>query len=192
MKIPCDNAGLGFVGVAVALCWPALAAAGRSSAVAQTLAQAILSEGPEQQRLLSELAESGSKIAHDVLTAWSRDGVYLYDAPGRPQSAGAAGRRAGRQRQARAIRIEDGQFLKDAQGAELRFGASDLNPADMDMRLRGAIQQALDTLALADPEPEARQSAALKLGNSQKPRYIPVLQARLAKETDASVRKALA
>jgi urea transport system permease protein len=59
------------------------------------------------------------------------------------------------------------------------------------MRLRSVIQQALDSLALADPDPQARQSAVLKLGNSQKPRYIPILQARRAKESDAGVRKAM-
>ncbi len=92
---------------------------------------------------------------------------------------------------ARAISILDGQFLKDGKGVELRFGSSDLNTADVDMRLRRSIQQALDSLALADPNPEARQSAVSKLGNSQKPQYIPVLQARRAKESDAGVRKAM-
>ena len=150
-----------------------------------------MSEGQEQQRLLNELAETGSKLAVEVLTAWSRDGVYLYTAPGGPnvpvlleEAEDANGKRRG-------LRIDDGRYLKDGQGAELRFGASDLNPVDTDMRLRGAIQQALDTLALSAPEAEARHSAALKLGNSRKQRYAPVLQERLAKETDASVRRAL-
>ncbi len=60
---------------------------------------------------------------------------------------------------ARAIRIGDGQFVKDASGKELRFGDSDLNTADTDMRLRSAIQQVLDTLSLSDPDPDARYSA---------------------------------
>ncbi|MGH7973414.1 MAG: ABC transporter permease subunit, partial [Limisphaerales bacterium] len=59
------------------------------------------------------------------------------------------------------------------------------------MRLRSAIQQTLDSLELAAPDPASRSSAAMKLGNSQKPRYIPVLEARLGKERDGSVRKAL-
>ena len=37
---------------------------------------------------------------------------------------------------ARAIRIIDGQFVKDASGKELRFASADLNNAETDMRLR--------------------------------------------------------
>jgi len=157
--------------------------------VRQKLAQAISSEGQEQQRLLSEIAESGAKAASDILNAWSHDGVSLYIAPDGSkvpvlveETEDSSGKR-------RALRIDDGKFLKDPQGAELRFGASELSTADTDMRLRSAIQQTLDTLALSAPEPDARRSAALKLGNSQKQRYVPVLQARLAKEADTSVRK---
>ena len=92
---------------------------------------------------------------------------------------------------ARAIKISDGLFLKDAAGKELRFGDSELNTADTDMRLRSTLRQTVDTLALASPDPEARGSAVTKLGYSQKPMYIPILQARLAKETDAAVKKAI-
>jgi urea transport system permease protein len=166
-------------------------AAKEGDPVRQKLAQAILSEGEGQQKLLSELADSGSKVVADVLSAWSHDSVYLYavsDGAKAPvlleDSEDASGKR-------RAIRIADGTYLKDGQGAELRFGSSDLNSAETDMRLRGAIQQTLDTLALSAPEVDARQSAALKLGNSQKLRYVPVLQGRLAKEPQANVRKAL-
>ena len=92
---------------------------------------------------------------------------------------------------ARASRIDDGQFLKDDQGRELRFVAGDLNSADTDMRLRSAIQQTLDSLALSDPEPDTRRSAVVKLGNSQKEKYIPILEGKMGRETDASVKKAI-
>ncbi len=59
------------------------------------------------------------------------------------------------------------------------------------MRLRGTIQQTLDTLALSYPNPEARESAALKLGSSQKFKYVPVLKDRLTKEKSSMVRKAI-
>src|SRR5581483_7876676 len=70
-------------------------------------------------------------------------------------------------------------------------GATELTSADTDMRLRSLIQQTLDTLALSAVEPESRRAAALKLGNSKKPRYVPVLQGRLDKESNLEVRKAL-
>ena len=49
--------------------------------IRRQLNQAILTEGPEQQKLLGDLADSGSTIVRNVLSAWTRDGVYLYVAP---------------------------------------------------------------------------------------------------------------
>jgi urea transport system permease protein len=163
-----------------------------ASGVRQKLAQAILSEGQEQQRLLGELADSASKIVADVLNAWSRDGIYLYNAPDSSKVPVLLEENEDASGKARAVRVDNGQYLKDAQGVELRLSRSELNTADTDMRLRSAIQQTLDTLALADPDASARRSAVLKLGNSRKQRYLPALQRRLAQETDATVRKAIA
>jgi urea transport system permease protein len=159
-------------------------------AVRQRLAQTLVSEGAEQQKNLTDLADTGSKVVRDVLIAWTRDGVFLYEAPDAKipivleDQLDADGK-------ARAVRIADGQFLKDSDGHELHFGPTDLTPVDTDMRLRSAIQQTLDALALSDPDPEARRSAILKLGNSGKEKNIVLLQARLAKETDTEVKKSL-
>ena len=57
---------------------------------------------------------------------------------------------------ARAIRIGDGQFLKDDKGQEVKFASADLTAVETDMKLRSAIQQTLDSLALSDPNPDAR------------------------------------
>ena len=153
--------------------------------------QAILSTGPEQQKLLDDLADTGSKLAGDVLNAWTMEEVYLYVAPDGstiPVMLESQQDAAGR---ARAIRIDDGQFLKDASGKELRFGPSDLNTADADMRLRRAIQHALDTLALSDPDPDARPSAVIKLGNSQKGILRPVPRKPPGKGKNADVKKGI-
>ena len=92
---------------------------------------------------------------------------------------------------ARAIRIDNGQFLKDPLGVELRFGRSELPAVDTDMSLRSAIQQTLDMMSLADPDPGVRRSAVLKLGNSRKQRYIAILQGRISQEPDRKVKKAI-
>ncbi len=165
--------------------------AAEARAVRESLVRAILSQGEAQQKLLGELADSGSKTVGDVLTAWSKDSVSLYTAPDGSkvpvileETEDANGKR-------RATRVDDGAFLKDAKGADLRFGANDLDTAETDMRLRSALQRVLDTLALASPEADVRRSAALKLGNSQKQQYVEVLQGRLAKERDREVRKGM-
>jgi len=149
-----------------------------------------MAEGPEQQRQVGELGDTGSKLVHDVLLAWTRDNVFLYDAAGTKipvlleDQTDADGK-------ARAINIADGKFLLDDKHAELRFAPNDLTSVDTDAALRGVIQITLDTLALADANPDARENAVLKLGNSKKLKNIPVLQARLGKETDPAVIRAI-
>ncbi len=167
------------------------APSGDTPAIRQQLVQTILSSGADQQKLLGGLSETGSKLVGEVLLSWSRGGVYLYPASDGSQvpvlledSQDATGK-------ARAIRISDGQFLKDNAGKELRFGDSELTTADTDMRLRSTIRQTLDTLDLSSPDMDTRWSAVTKLGNSQKPMYVPILQARLAKESDATVKRAI-
>jgi urea transport system permease protein len=161
------------------------------SAIRKELVQTILSQGAEQQKLLGALADSGAKVAREVLVAWSRDGLYLYDAPDGSKTPVLLEEQQDAEGKVRASRVLDGQILKDAKGADLRFAANDLNPADVDMRLRSAIQQTLDALDLVDPEPAARLSAVTKLGYSQKLQYIPLLQGRLGRETDGEIIKAL-
>jgi urea transport system permease protein len=161
------------------------------SLVRQKLAQAILSSGADQQQLLNDLGETGSKLASEVLLAWTRDGVYLYAAPDGTKIPVLLEEQQDAAGKGRGIRVVDGKFITDAAGKELRFSDSDLNSADTDMKLRSAIQQTLDTLALTSPDPDARWSAVTKISNSQKESYIPLLQGRLAKETDERVQKAL-
>jgi len=179
----------------VLCCCGALRAADDTNGVAvrQTLVRAILTEGAEQQKLLNDLAvpDSGVKIVAEVLTAWSREGVFIFPAPDGSKVPVLLEDQLDGDGKARALKVSDGQPLKDEKGAELRFASSDLNGAEADARLRGVIRQTLDSLALSDPNPEARQSAALKLGNSQKLKYVPVMQARMAKETSPAVRKTL-
>jgi len=160
-------------------------------AVRQLLTRAILSAGPEQQKLISQLANSESRLARDVLAAWTQDQIVLYDAPGGATIPVILEDQQDADGKARAIRIDTGAALHDAKGAEIRFASGDLNSVDTDMRLRSSVAQAIDSLTLADPDPDARRSAVVKLGNSQKRKYIPVLEARLAREPDADVRKAL-
>ena len=161
-------------------------------AVRQKLAQAILSQDPaERQKLLDELADSGMSVVREVLVAWTRDGVYLYDAPDGAKTPVIVEEQQDTEGTARAVRVDTGMYLVNATGQDIRFGATDLSPADTDAALRSAIQQTLDALSLSDPSPDARRSVILKIGNSGKAKLIPLLEARLRKEPDKSVRKSV-
>jgi urea transport system permease protein len=183
------NRGLKITIASLCAGYVALAAQGQeAAAVREKLSNSILAEGAEQQKLVGELGDTGSKLVRDVLIAWTRDSVFLYDTNGTKipvlleDQTDADGK-------ARALNIADGKFLLDDKKQELRFSPTDLNSVDTDAALRTVIQQTLDTLALADPDPDARENAVLKLGNSKKIKSIPILQARLAKETDLTVKR---
>jgi urea transport system permease protein len=161
------------------------------STIRQKLVQTFLSSGVDQQKLINDLGDTGSTLVSDTLQAWTRGEIYLFDAPDGSKVPVLLEDQEDADGKARAIRIVDGQPVKDSTGKELRFGDSDLNSVDTDMHLRAAIQQSIDTLALSSPDPDARWSAVTKIGNSQRESYVPILQARLAKETDARVTKAI-
>ena len=155
------------------------------------LVRTVLSEGPEQQRHLAEVAASGSRLAHEILTAWTHDEILLYQVPGGAKVPVLLEEQQDSQGKARALRVDTGRPLVDRQGQELRFASGDIDSIETDMRLRSAIQQVLDSLTLADPDPDARRSAVAKLGNSGKAQYLPALRDRLAIETNREVRRAL-
>ncbi|MEI9960967.1 MAG: urea ABC transporter permease subunit UrtB [Limisphaerales bacterium] len=159
------------------------------AAIREKLCRAIQSEGAEQQQLLAEISETGSKLVHDVLIAWTRDSVYLYETSSGSKLPILLEDQTDAEGKARAIRIDTGKFLTDEQNQELHLAAADLTSAETDAALRSFIKKAMDTLALSDPDPGARSTAVLKLGNSQKLQNIAVLQARQAKELDAGVKK---
>ncbi|HVU35268.1 MAG TPA: urea ABC transporter permease subunit UrtB [Opitutaceae bacterium] len=159
--------------------------------VRQELVQAMLARGAARQQLLAELGESGSRTARDALTAWTREEVYLYTPPGASPVPITLEDQQDADGKSRAFRIDTGAPLHDASGRVLKFTSDDLPSVDVDMRLRSTIQQALDMLSLTDPDPEARKSAIIKLGNSGKLQYVPILEHRLAKEPVGSVRKSI-
>ncbi|HEX4085225.1 MAG TPA: urea ABC transporter permease subunit UrtB [Chthoniobacteraceae bacterium] len=162
-----------------------------SPATRQALAKAITAEGDQQIKDVTALADTHSDLVRKVLNAWPLDELYIIDAPDGskiPCMLDDAQDADGKQK---AIRIDTGAFLNDASGKPQSFFANDLTSVDTDMRLRRAIQDTLDLMALSDPNPEARKNAVMKLGMLQKLSYVPILEARLAKETNGNVRAAI-
>jgi len=159
------------------------------AAIREKLCHTILAAGAEQQQLLGEISETGSKLVHDVLIAWTRDSVYIYDTGNGSKLPILLEDQTDADGKARAIRIDTGKFLTDDKNQEAHLAATDLTSAETDATLRSLINKAMDTLALSDPDPGARSTAVLKLGNSQKLKNIAVLQERQTKETDAGVKK---
>lgn len=165
---------------------------GDESASRRKLVQAILSSGEDRQKLLVELASDPSKVVHETLLSWVSEEIYIYETPnGGPKLPVLLEKKQNADGKARAVRVDTGAVLVDDTGAELYFKRSTLKSADVDIRLRGAIRQTLDTLDLVNPDAVMRREAVQKLGKSQKKQYIPILQGALEKEANGEVKKAI-
>jgi urea transport system permease protein len=144
------------------------------AAVRQQLIEAVLAEGEDQPEKIEALAETGSGMVAAVLAQW-RAGNLLVDAS--PDGAKVLFTREGID----AVRLDTG----------VKF--SPLAPTEVETtsKTRKAIKNALDLIAVASPDPELRSAAIRKLGMTQNTDYLPMLEARQVKESDAGVRKAL-
>src|SRR5436309_56118 len=90
------------------------------------------------------------------------------------------------------IKTESAALL-DAASGEPAAGenASDLKPVRINNRLRRAIEAALGSLTLLAPDPAKRFEAAQAVFRSRDAAALPALDAALARETDAGVKRAL-
>lgn len=158
----------------------------------QGIAAAILAPEMEQPDLILKLSENPTPAMKDLLDAWQRGGVFIYQSPdGTRIPVLWNAEKLDANKSAPATRVDTNAPLTDAAGAPLNLKEADLVAVDTSSKIRRSIRAALDLLALADPEPKARQSAILKLGMKQSSASLPLLEARLAKETDSSVKRSI-
>jgi urea transport system permease protein len=113
-------------------------------------------------------------LVTEVLTDWIKGGLYLHVMPDGSSVPFIL-------RDDKPVRVD----------SETLIDATETTPIDTDSHLRRAIRSTLELLALVDPDPVARRSAVMKLGMTQRAQYLPVLQDRLAKETNVGVHHAI-
>lgn len=150
-------------------------ASGDETAVRALLARSILAEGEEQDRLLTELADTGSPLIAEVLAAWRQGGVWIAEEDGARIPFVRDGR------EGPGVRVDNGRSID----------APEATVADTTSKIRRGIKNTLDFLAMADPSPAVRVSAINKMGMLQNAEYLPVFQKRLETEKDKKVREAL-
>jgi len=166
---------------------PAQTSAGREGLVKATLS----SDQEEQIGLINQLVRQRDPWVQRGLAAWRQSELFLLenaDGTSTPVVLEAQLDDAGK---ARAVRLMDGDFVKDAAGIELKFVAVDLTVAETTSKLRRAIKATLDLYALSDPALRIRRHAAIKLGQEQNPDYLPIFSERMATETEVEVKEAL-
>lgn len=157
------------------------------------LVEAVLADDAgKQQELVKKLVDAGADtLVGQALGAWRQGGVFLYETND-TRTPFILDSQADGDGLARALRLADGEQLKDPAGKPLKFVATELTPVDTDSKLRKAIKTTLDLFALANPDPKIRRDAVVKLGQEQNTEYLPYFEARVPKETDKEVVRALA
>jgi urea transport system permease protein len=179
------------IGVVVGLLANGQAWAAPESARA-TIVRAILATDDEQKRvIIGSLAGQGDDAIRELFTAWREDSLFVYAAPDGARipveltgDKNAEGLRA-------AVRVDNGEPLKDAAGQPLRLAGPQLVAVEHDANLRRTMKAVVDLLDLGSPLLAKRLRAIQTIGAAQKSDKLPVLQARREVETDAKARVAL-
>ncbi|HMP81855.1 MAG TPA: urea ABC transporter permease subunit UrtB [Verrucomicrobiota bacterium] len=158
----------------------------------ETFVRAVLTEdGAEQIELIKQLVNAGDDLVSRGLAAWRVSELFLYEASGGAKIPFVLDARLDSDGKAKAIRLADGEFIKDAAGTALTFSAVELTPVDNNSRLRRAIKTTLDLYAIGNPKPKMRRDAIVKLGQEQNVEYLPHFEGRLKVEKDKMVIKSL-
>jgi urea transport system permease protein len=124
---------------------------------------------------ISDLAASGSPRAEIIIRAL-QDGRLLFSA----------------ERKTVYVKDEAGKLTDAATGAPIAGDApGDIDAVRVNNRVRGAVDAALGGLTLLAKNPGARYEAAQAVYKSRKASVLATLDSALAKEQDASVRRAM-
>ncbi len=89
------------------------------------------------------------------------------------------------------VRTKEGGFVDARTGQTLSAQPAGLNPVRLNNNLRRVVQAALGGLGLLNPDAGKRTLAAEAVFKSRDVSLLPVLEAAIAKETDAKARAAL-
>ena len=159
----------------------------------QIITKAILEEDADKKAaLITSLIQNPAPEVKPLLTAWKEDAIFLYKVDGSDQKIPVTltDAKDADDKQA-AVRVEDGQPLKDAAGALIRIVASDYDNAEHDSNLRGTMKGVLDMLSLVAPSVEERIQAVNTIGMSQDVEKLPALLTAQKNEKNSRARHAM-
>ncbi len=152
----------------------ALSGAARADALDDTLARFLTDKFPDSEKAIGELAAEAPPQGAAILEALSENRL-LFDAGNRMSSPTGHG---------------DGKVVDAKTGAVIANPAS-FKKVRVNNALRSAIEGALGSLTLANPDPEKRLAAAGEVFKIRDAKALPAIKAQLAKESDPRVAEAL-
>jgi urea transport system permease protein len=149
------------------------AAAGLAADYAEALGQFTTDSYADTEAAIGAVAASGHPMASRVIGALQQ-GQLLFD----PAS--------------RQVAIKDRANLIDAAtGERLTAPAAGFTPVRVNNRLRRVVDAALGSLTLMSPDVGARLAAAQAIYKSREAATLPTLDAAIAKEQNANIKRAL-
>lgn len=148
------------------------------------MADLITSDRNQQAGLIEELGTYGDIIIAEIYEAWRTGGIYLLE----------------QEDSKRLLQFTSEQeWSVVASGEVVNLTSAEVKAAKKQRparSLRKQMKRIIDTLGLQAENQPVRIDSAIKLGRSQKPEFIPALEARLeverAKEVRAALKEALA
>ncbi len=162
------------------------------ASIRATIDQALTStDSAEQTKLVRSLSANGGSYAAHILGQWREGSIYLYKAPDGKKIPVTLAEAKDAQGLQAASKVLDGTPLTGPDGKTLSLKASQLEGAETDASLRKAIKDVNDMAALSDPDVKLRIRAVQSVANEQNPAKLPALEARLAIEQDASVKRTI-
>jgi urea transport system permease protein len=147
----------------------------RAASLDEALTHFTADDFSETATGIKDVAASGSPRAEAILRAL-QEGQLLYSA----------------KTKAVYIKSSSGKLLDAASGQPITGNApADVDNVRINNRLRGAIEAALGGLTLLAADPSVRFEAAQAVFKSRQVSALPTIEAALAKEQDARVKRAL-
>jgi urea transport system permease protein len=158
----------------------------------QTIVKAILEEDADKKlALINSLVGKTDPVIKNLLDAWKEDSIYLYKVDDDHKvPVLLSGEKDADGNQA-AVLVEDGTPLKDKTGQPAKVVASDMDTAEHDSNLRGAMKNVLDMMALTASDPAQRIQAINTIGMSQDADKLPALLTAQKIEQNGNVKHSL-
>ncbi len=138
------------------------------------LSKLILANSEEQQAVTEELYDHGDQIIKEVIEGWRVGEVSIFDQDGNPIAL---------------LKRGEDSYEEISSGNSFSGGSeSKINRTSR--KLRKKLRNVVDFLDLSSNDPKERIDAAMKLGLTQKPDYVEVLQERINRQKDPEVKEA--
>jgi urea transport system permease protein len=147
---------------------------GAEAEARQLLSKLILTSGDEQIAVVEEFYDHGDGIIKEVIGGWRIGEVSILKIDGKRVAL---------------LKRGEGDYENISTGESLSGeNRGTINRASRSLRKK--LRRVVDFLDLSSSSPEERIEAAMKLGLTQNPDYVVVLQKRIDRQKDPDVRQA--